>query len=90
LLFRRQTRLTGPWLELNSKPQPLHASHSTAHGAQVIRPVDYTGRLKLLLSFRKSSSLYVGHQTLGCMTLKGVISCSVLMVLMTIIHTNLG
>jgi len=36
--------LSGPWLGLNSGPRPLHALHSTAYGAQVIRPLDYTGR----------------------------------------------
>jgi len=34
LLFRRRMRLTGPRLGLNSRPQPLRASRSTAHGAQ--------------------------------------------------------
>jgi len=33
LLIRRRTRLTGLWLGLNSKPQPLRASRCTAHGA---------------------------------------------------------
>jgi len=44
LLFRRWSRLTGPRLGLNSKPWPQCTSHSTAHGTQVIRPLDYTGR----------------------------------------------
>jgi len=29
---------------IDSGPRPLHASHSTAYGAQVIRPLDYMGR----------------------------------------------
>jgi len=46
-VLKRDVKLqltTGPWLELNSEPRPLHASRSTAHDAQVIRPLDYTGR----------------------------------------------
>ena len=45
LLFCRRTCLTGPQLRLNSRPRPLRMSCSTAHGAQVIRPLDYMGRL---------------------------------------------
>jgi len=43
-------RLTGPRLGLNSRPRPLCASCSTADSAQVIRPLDYTGRLSVPLS----------------------------------------
>jgi len=37
-------RLTGLRLGLNFGPPPLCASCSTACGAQVVRPLDYTGR----------------------------------------------
>jgi len=38
-------RLTEPQLRLNSGPRALRASCSTAHGAQMIWPLDYMGRL---------------------------------------------
>jgi len=44
ILSCRRNRLTGPRLGLNSGPQPLRASRYIAHGTQVIKPLDYTGR----------------------------------------------
>jgi len=38
-------RFIGLRLGLKSGPQPLRVSCSTAHGAQVIKPLDYMGRL---------------------------------------------
>ena len=38
--------MPGPRLGLKSEPLPLRKSCSTAHGAQVIKPLDYMGRSK--------------------------------------------
>jgi len=46
ILLRRRTRLTGPWLGYELRTcGTLRASCSAAHGAQVVWPLDYTGRL---------------------------------------------
>jgi len=42
-------RLTGAAARIEPRMNgTLHASHSTAHGAQVVSPLDYTGRPDLV------------------------------------------
>jgi len=53
--------LPGPWLKLNFEPRPLGMSRSTAHSAQVIRPLDYTGRY-FKMSFYSTSRVILRRQ----------------------------
>jgi len=56
-------RLTGLRLGLNSGLRPLCTSRSTAHGAQVITPLDYTGRLTVGFDSVKYIQISASWQT---------------------------